>query len=83
METDYTGHFCSSGCRECYREDKKQGLIYGAALVRDEVTGRESITGWYDACFVMGACAYCRAPIATQSTVTRRINRFFIQQVNR
>jgi len=47
--------FCGPGCRESYREDRRQGLVYGS--VQDE-DGK--VYGWSWASELFGFCAYCR-----------------------
>jgi hypothetical protein len=67
--------FCSSGCKECYDEDKKDGIIYHPmVLSRKQVKGIKFIPSplysskehlymsfsWEDGCKMLNQCCYCR-----------------------
>ncbi len=49
--------FCSDGCYEGFREDRKHGLIYGSMV--DPDTGK--FYGWEEASLKFDHCAYCRS----------------------
>ena len=65
---DYT-LFCGDGCRDCYREDRRLGLIYGGMTLPSvsvpagtDYTRLESgnlHVGWEDGCRILGICCYC------------------------
>lgn len=73
--TDYTKRFCSSGCRECYQEDRRAGLIYGLCAVTDSA-GKKFIVGWRDGAYLTGICKYCSKQIASEKTSARRIEKY-------
>jgi len=46
--------FCDAGCKESFREDRRQGLIYGPYLDEE---GNYITVGEYSV--LTGRCAYC------------------------
>jgi len=66
--------FCNAGCKDCYKEDRRLGLIYGSFAVRvgDVPEGVQShncskegytLVGWEDGSRINGTCAYCGADL--------------------
>lgn len=49
--------FCSDGCRDGFREDRKHGLIYQAW----EGPAEGTLISWEAASLAYGHCAYCRS----------------------